>query len=354
MKDFRLLAKLKQEVRSGNVYERQYGKLFLYKYTEQCAYKNLWTPINRQARGIIFTEDGTIIARPFKKFFNIGELEESLLNNLPISQGYEIFEKLDGSMGSAFYYNNKWQLATPGSIESDQAIDGTNILYDLYEDSFPYLEKLINKSTPIFEIIYPNNRIVCDYSKDQRGDTFLSLLAIIDLDGNEWNQNRVDEFAWSAGFPRPKRYTFSLSESVPFVDNEEGYVCLFDSGLRVKIKSPAYIQVHKLLTYLTPKGVIDLMRGKEYGITIKQLPRDLQIKFDDIRAEMQQKYDSLNSTAEQYLQNLYFQVGAEGTRKDQALWIQQKVPKELCPVMFARLDNKPVEHILWKVILHAL
>ena len=40
---------------------------------------------------------------------------------------YEIYEKLDGSFGMAFVYNNEWIFTSRGSFHSDQAIKGKEL-----------------------------------------------------------------------------------------------------------------------------------------------------------------------------------------------------------------------------------
>jgi RNA ligase len=65
---------------------------------------------------------------------------------------------MDGSLGILYKVDGKPYLATRGSFVSDQAVAGTAMLHERYgdyefEDGFTYL----------FEIIYPENRIVIDY-----------------------------------------------------------------------------------------------------------------------------------------------------------------------------------------------
>jgi RNA ligase len=351
MKDPILYRQLLKEVDEKRVTMSAGGDLRIFKYTQDTHIEGKWNDVNRQARGLIMRTDGTIVARPFAKFFNLGEVSETKLDNLPWEQGIEVFEKLDGSCGIGFLDNDVWKLATPGSLSSDQAISGTCMLYNAPGYN---LSALPTDCTPVFEIVYPDNRIVCDYTKDPRGSQFLALLAIIEHGGKEWHQARVDQIAAKGGFPRPKRYSLDLrSSDIPFNDNEEGYVALFEGGLRVKIKSPAYLRVHRLLNYLSPKGVIELMRGKEYGVTLRELPPSIARDFDDMRAYIQQAYDVLKNDADIQLHHLRLAV-PNGTRKDQALWIQANTKPALRGLVFALLDAKDIEDGLWRLVLKGL
>ena len=54
--------------------------------------------IRRECRGLKFYPDGKIAARPFHKFFNVGEREETQPHNIDMSNPHSIEVKLDGSM----------------------------------------------------------------------------------------------------------------------------------------------------------------------------------------------------------------------------------------------------------------
>src|SRR5438132_57361 len=55
-------------------------------------------PIRRECRGIKFGADGRIIARPYHKFFNLGEKAETQPDVIDWGKAHEVLEKLDGSM----------------------------------------------------------------------------------------------------------------------------------------------------------------------------------------------------------------------------------------------------------------
>lgn len=116
--------------------------LTIWNYTEEVQYGNKWDEMTLSARGLVTDEFGTIVARPFKKFFNMEEGKHT-----PTSD-FEVFEKVDGSLGIVFNYKDEWLIATRGSFTSDQAIKGKEML-----DRYP-TEKLDKNKTYLFEIIY--------------------------------------------------------------------------------------------------------------------------------------------------------------------------------------------------------
>ena len=380
MKNTILLNNLWKEVSKGRVSASQTGSYTLFKYTQETHIKDLWNDVNRQARGIIFDVDGTIVARPFPKFFNMNERPETSPKNLPWHTEVEVFEKMDGSCGIGYFGTGgpedelpvylgsvpMWRLATPGSMESDQAIMGTRILngsvpecegppthpHSVAQETVSCLPRynlghLPTDCTPVFEIIYPDNRIVVDYE----GKTFLSLLAIFEHSGEEWHPRRVDQIAGLCGFHRPKRYKIDLQSDIPFEDNTEGYVCRFGDGTRVKVKSPRYLQLHRLLDRCSAKGVIELMRGREYRVTLAMMPREMVLRFDDIRAHVQGIYNEINTEVCGHYRTMTDSLGPLAARKDCAVWIQTNVPKELTGFVFGMMDEKDIDDSLWRMVL---
>jgi len=359
MKDPILLNKLWKEVEAGRVTASQSGSLTIFKYTQDTHIQDLWNDVNRQARGIIFDADGTVVARPFSKFFNLHERPETSPQNLPWSEGVEIYEKLDGSCGTGYYHNEEWKLATPGSMTSDQALEGTRILHEKIRFKAPmgmdfrpkyYLKHLPANCTPVFEIIYPENRIVVDY----HGKRELVLLAVFEKNGVEWHPRRVDQIAELCGFRRPQRYDIDLRGDIPFEDNSEGYVARFGDGTRVKVKSPTYLRIHRLLDHLSPKGVVELIRGSEYGATVKQLPQAIACSFDDVRAHVQGMYNEIYTRAHDNLRKLKEEHHVLTRRKELALWIQANVPNAESGFVFALLDGKDIEDKVWKLVLEKI
>jgi RNA ligase len=118
--------------------------LTIWNYSPKVQYEKLWDDITIQCRGLVTNSKNEIIARPFKKFFNY---EEHKPEDLP-NEEFEVYEKMDGSLGILFHYENEWILATRGSFTSEQSIKGTEML-----KKYP-LEKLDVNNTYLFEIIY--------------------------------------------------------------------------------------------------------------------------------------------------------------------------------------------------------
>lgn len=149
--------------------------LFIYNYTNKAQYEKVWNEVTLQSRGLILDGNLNFVARPFKKFFN---LEEYPAQQIP-DQPFDVYEKLDGSLGILYWINNVPYIATRGSFISDQALHATKILHNNYSYIFNKLDRDI---TYLFEIIYPGNRIVVDYGLK---DDLILLAAIDTLTGDD-------------------------------------------------------------------------------------------------------------------------------------------------------------------------
>ncbi len=116
--------------------------LTIWNYSQQTQFERFWDEITIQCRGLVTDESGNVVARPFKKFWN---MEEGRHTPTP---DYEIFEKMDGSYINVFNYKGEWLVSSRGSFTSDQAEKARELL------SKHDLSKLDKSCTYIFEVIY--------------------------------------------------------------------------------------------------------------------------------------------------------------------------------------------------------
>jgi len=248
--------------------------LWILNYTPECQFSKAWDKVTLQCRGLIMNAQGHVVARPFRKFFNFSEHSDSSLPPIPVGSPFKAFEKMDGSLGIAYVSSRGWEISTRGSFESDQAKYATNLLHTKYSHLVP---KLNPGWTYLFEIIYPENRIVVDYGKEEK----LVLLGVVmTLTGHEIPL--LPLFA-DLGFPLPQVFEAQDLESLPRdTQNFEGYVVRFDNGLRVKVKLDDYVRLHKLMTGITPNRVWEMLAsGQNVRAAIAELPDEM---YDEVSA----------------------------------------------------------------------
>ena len=316
--------------------------LTIWNYTEEVQYGNKWDELTLSARGLVTDEFGTIVARPFAKFFNMEEGKHTP------TQDFEVFEKVDGSLGIVFNYKGEWIIATRGSFTSDQAVKGKEMLDRLKMDKVP------QNLTYLFEIIYPENRIVVDYGNQEK----LVLLGAIEVgSGVEVSRHTLEYFASEIGSDITKSYDGIKDYSVlkdMVKDNEEGFIVRFSNGDRMKIKGQEYLRLHKIMTNLSTTAVWDVLsNGGNFENLLKDVPDEFYSKIKSYEKDLRYTHFSIS----EYCGKLHdgFRYGKYGdkeepTRKEYAEFVMKNVKQGLRPVMFAMWDKKNYSSMIWKLI----
>lgn len=309
--------------------------LYIYNYTAKTQYENYWIPETLQCRGLITNGKGEIIARPFIKFFNIEQMSETLLNN-----SFKVFEKLDGSLGILYFHHNIPYIATRGSFVGEQAIEANNMLHTIYKNSIHLLDK---NFTYLFEIIYPENQVVVNY-----GDTkSLTLLAVIETKSSK--NLPLNNFN-NLGFPIAKEYEH-LKQIKHIINlneiNKEGFVLLFDNGVRVKFKFDQYVKLHSLISEMTSKKVWEMVKGNiSFDQFIDKVPDELFKWVQDKIQFFKDEYNRIDKEAEVEFKRIKELVHSK-ERKEMAKHIVQY---EYPQILFAKLDNKDFSKYIWKIL----
>lgn len=281
-----LYAGLRAEMAAGNVSEvTGPDGLTLYSYTIDCQFGKKWNVFSLIARGLVLdVANKAVVATPFPKFFNYGELPQNFqngtLSTYTPDEPYAITEKMDGSLGIVFKYRGKLYAITRGSFQSDQAKWASAWLQQ--NGSEPYLTE---GNTFLFEIIYPENRVVIPYDY-----AAMVLLAAYNRDGFEWEYGNLKNFGVVANLRvtnQLQRHSLEqlleMAKTLPA--NQEGWVIRFQNGYRVKIKGDPYCRVHRIISNVTPLRVWEMMmNGDSMDEIRKQLPEELLRDFDNILA----------------------------------------------------------------------
>jgi RNA ligase len=362
--------------------------LSIYNYSRECQYDGKWDDITLNCRGLVLDDKGNVIAKPFPKFFNYEEIKPEDIPN----ENFEVYEKMDGSLGILFYYerelsyeerykkwyiNNfesgfeynelvipnfdepyyeptpttkgEWHIATRGSFQSDQAIKAKQILDTKYNVS-----SLRKTRTYLFEIIYPENRIVVDYGNDEK----LVLLAVIDTESGEEIPNSALYFMVEDGWDVVTTYK-TWGEDWDTLKREiskdnEGYVIRFTGGMRMKIKGVEYVRLHKILTNFSTKDIWELLKNNEplepflervpdeFDKWVKAIIMNLRYSFHHIDERAGKLHDG-------FRYGKFNDRDPEPTKKEFAEYVKQ-FPKELAAVMFKMWDKQPYDNIIWSMI----
>ena len=307
----------------------------IFNYTQHCQFERAWDDITRQCRGLILNVvTGETLARPFLKFFNYGEHVEKGWA-IPTTKP-KVYEKLDGSLGILYFLNGREWIATRGSFTSDQALWAT----DWWRKNIPVGLDTIKGKTHLFEIIYPENRIVVNY--DYSG---LVHLATLDIDTGEQDL----EFWWSNPIRKAKEIPYTDMEALEKMDepNSEGFVLFYpEENVRMKIKFPEYVRLHRIVTGVNEIAIWEMLRdGKGLDELVEKVPDEFFLWVKNVSTRLLNAFDEIADTCEK----IYEKVRELPTRKEQALAIQEYEEKYR-GVVFALLDKKPAATIIWRML----
>lgn len=315
--------------------------LIIYNYTEKAQYDNEWNNVTTQCRGLIVNSKGEVIARPFDKFLNYGQNPNDiqLMGERVIAT-----DKMDGSLGILWSYKGEQGIATRGSFTSDQAIHAT----ELWKRKYGF--KVAPMWTYLFEIVYPENRVVLNYGDMDE----LVLLGVRDIEeGDVLLPNEV--VTWRG----PKAQTFpykTLREALeaPQRPNAEGMVLYFpDLNYRIKLKQEDYVALHKIVTGLTERRVWENMtEGKTLVDLCEVVPDEWHDWLKETYKKIYREFLLIKATVVSDYRQVIRALERDGewTRKDFARLVTSGEWGDYPGIMFSMLDGKEIESAIWKLI----
>lgn len=334
---------VKEMVDLGYINVRKHPEfdLYIYNYSKLAEFEHKWNDATELCRGIICDKDMNVVARPFTKFYLYEEIvDKSIIPDLP----FEVYEKLDGSLGILYFYDGKPYIATRGSFESEQAKHATDLLYTKYKDNLHLLDQ---SKTYLFEIIYKDNNspLVVDY-----GDTDdIFLIGVIDIEtgieSDIYDYKHI--FKTTTKYEHVKDYLNYRDESDG--KNREGFVIKFSNGFRMKLKFAEYFELHSLVSHLTDKAVVDAMLTgtiDQLKQRILGLSEEAQIYFCKLVEDLTAKYKQIEDKCKSEYKYKEFL-----SEKEMA---QYFLTCKYNAVLFAMKNKKDYSKIIWKIIKNDL
>lgn len=315
----------------------------IHNYTDAATWDEAWTPATLACRGLITdAETGEVLARPFRKFFNHDQAQAP---SVGLDDEVVVFDKADGSLGILYPLpDGTWAIATRGSFASDQAIWATDLYLTRYADTFTPTAGL----TYLFEIIFPENKIVVDYG-DRRD---LVLLGAVNIATGETVAHDVAFATWPGltvdVFPHT---TLREVLDAPERRNAEGFV-VWDpkSDERVKIKFAEYKRLHKLLTGVNARHIWEVLAAgddpniifasapDEFHIWMRTVITDLTVKFDTEKARISEVFTAVHA-------DVVAEHGADFGRREFAIAASKSADRA---ALFLLLDDRSADDLIWK------
>jgi len=186
--------------------------------------------LRRECRGFLFHKDGTIARRAFHKFFNLGEVGETMPDKLDIKTPHIVLEKLDGSMVAPFISQLDGQVywaSMRGSWDYHQRLTSLFAGTD-YEALVRAADK--EGLTVIMEFCAPDNRIVIEYDAPN-----MTVLAIRHRESGAYlPRSDVESWGQKMNVPVVKPYEVKyesldeLTAHIRSIEGMEGVVLCFE------------------------------------------------------------------------------------------------------------------------------
>ena len=313
-------------------------------------------PLVKECRGLIL--DGNtfeVVSYPFDKFFNYGEPHAAEIDWNTASVG----TKIDGSIIKIVRLGDDLLISTNGCIDAyktdisqDQAgcpfKSYGEIVQSVLEKKFGTLDsfrdKLNEGYTYMFELVSPFTKVVIPYPES---DMYL----IGCRDNRTFKETFYNDCPLAAFFKTPEIHQLrsvadclAVCEKMPW--NEEGYVVVDGNFNRIKIKSFAYLAVHRLANngVMTRTRAIELIRTNEVDEVLAYFPEHRRT-IDAVKADIAALTARLNGAwirFEDWLSSCGGIPGEGVPRKDVAMKIMDDryFGKKYSGIGFALFDGK--------------
>lgn len=352
------ISRLKYHVENGNVTVRRHNELPLriYNYTSKAQYSGDWGDGTIDwCRGLIVDDNDDIIARPFKKFHNLNAsgIAEAQERNLPKTEPV-VLEKLDGSLGIMYRYAGYTGIATRGSFHSPQADWANQWLKDHVSFCGPIT--LPDSCTPLFEIIYNENRIVCKY--DYEG--LVLLACVCPRTGSECPYWRLRAMAEQNKLRCVELCNKTLAACLQEDEKgKEGYVLSYYMHrdippVKVKVKFADYVRLHRIVTGTNPVRIWEALSAGNDLAELLDTPEDFKKWVFDWRNKLVFEFNNIYGRCSEIYTNrpVLGDTPFRTYRKECARYFFKEAGDDtrLPGILFLMLDGKdPVPHI-WKAV----
>jgi len=313
---------------------RQKNNLILIRYGMDEMHESMWTDqdsVYRECRSVVINiEKEELVVVPFRKFFNINEVEENSLSNIidkiNNAKSVEITDKLDGSMQSVRYYND--EIFISGSMAID--IESSWRLEDGFSKLTDGHRRMIcdhPEYTFIFEYISIRDSHVVAYTKDQEGMYLIGIRNV--YTGEQLSYKDVSEYAnkYNILMTRIEKRSFEeiLQDITKYRSSEkEGWVVNID-GHMVKIKCDDYVQLHRVLNkFSSINTVIKAIADNTYDDLLSKLPDNYRDRINTIAAIIFDYIRKTNEKIEEYYEN-----APKEDKKEYMVWVTDNCPVDI-------------------------
>lgn len=300
-----------------HVYDGVTYRVFTYRLA---SYSDFRLPGALECRGHTFRLDETpvLVSLPMEKFFNVGE--NPMTMNLDWEKVVRVDDKRDGSLISTVAVEGiNFILKSKTSFTSQQARDAMALLATPeYTALYLHLSRLVfNGYTVNMEYTAPTNQIVLGYK-----DAELRVLNIRCMETG--NYLPLD----ASGIPPQylvDTYYFDVNDL--WVDKArtevgiEGYVLWFENGMKAKLKTDWYSNLHLQKEQITnPRRLFEsvlMEQSDDLKTLFLEDPQSIQ-RIEEMEVKAKTLYNRLHKLVDDF-----YQANKHLSRKDYAILGQQ-------------------------------
>jgi hypothetical protein len=344
------------------------------------------------AKGIVYRrEPFELVSLPLVKIYNLGERSVSVADLTGIaaeeSARLHFLHKLDGTLIQRFQFDGRVYFSTRGMIEGGPSVgvqdedapervksfDFLGTARKIAQRSYPALCEVLPElegTTLVFEFLHPETRVITNYGDRQ------DLVLLACFDRAEWRYRpyaEVKALAAKYGFTVVDEFTpagTTLAEQLDSLlakiagTDQEGTVITIEHGhrvvYRVKVKSPDYLRVLKLVVTCTYARVVETLDAHpewngwaDYESHLRSLGRE-QVP-EEVLGFYREHYDThaqylagcerLRAWATEVAKRVLAEVGDEAgnppiPRLLRKCFAARAVKLPLSPLLFAAFDGR--------------
>jgi len=325
----------------------QHHEFILIRYGIAEMQKSMWTDKDspyRECRSVVIDlEKEELVTCGFRKFFNLNEVEENMLeavtDKIKTATVFEVADKLDGSMQNARWYNNSVFMTGSMALdekESWRLENGKSLLTESYNcmmEDYKYL-------TFTFEYISDKNPHVVSYTSEDEGLYLIGARSV--LNGYQLTYKEIREIASNYdGVKIVELENKTLNELLELMknlpaDQKEGWVINVDNHL-IKIKCDDYVNIHRILDRVASVNVvIESIADGYYDDLLSKVPENYRDRVEVISDKVFEYTNTMN-----HLINKYYKQAPKDNKKNFMVWVNNNVPKQAQPYVRNKYLNKP-------------
>jgi RNA ligase len=297
--------------------------------------------IRRECRGLIFDRDGNLISRPFHKFFNINEREETQAHEINMSQPHSIMEKMDGSMIRPIIVDGYLRLATKMGVTT-VAMQAEAWLAAQNPALKEWMRQCVEDSvTPIFEWVSPFNQIVLAYETAD--------LVYLGTRDNATGAYVMDKSCPFNCVPQYGTVEGNLNEYIDRqrgAEGREGDIIRFADGHMLKIKNDWYVRIHKTIDRITfDRNIVDIIINEQIDDVTPLLPA---VQLDRVR-DFETRFWEAFGLKERYIRSRFDEAVLHYGNDRKAIatqYIPNLEDKGVAPFIFRLLDGHNCRDLL--------